>query len=251
MRIPAPKKTVACMLEKSNAVILNITRHTDKTLIVNAYTERYGRTAYAFPLGTGRKSRMQRALFAPFAILSIECDYRPKEQFQRIRGVELLYPQQLQFDPVKSAVALFLSDFLLHVMREPEPYPSFFRFLTDSIMLYNAMQEGKANFHLCFLFALSSFLGFYPDVNTYSKGAYFDLINGVFTVTPPLHKHFLSPRESEDFMLLSRMNFRNLHRFAFSRDERRLILDKIIEYYRIHQGFSPLKSPDILKMLFD
>lgn len=239
------------MLEKSNAVILNITKHTDKTLIVNAYTEKYGRTAYAFTLGAGRKSRLQRALFAPFAILSIECDYRPKEQLQRIKGVELLYPQQLQFDPVKSAVALFLSDFLLHVIREPEPYPSFFRFLSDSIILYNAMQEGKANFHLCFLFALSSFLGFYPDVNTYSKGACFDLINGVFTPMPPQHKHYLPPAEAESFIHISRMNFRNLHLFAFSREERRLILDKIIEYYRIHQGFSPLKSPDILKLLFD
>lgn len=239
------------MLEKSNAVILNITKHTDKTIIVNAYTEKYGRTAYVFILGAGRKSRLQRALFAPFALLSIECDYRPKEQFQKIKSVELLYPQQLQFDPVKGAVALFLSDFLLHVIREPEPYPSFFRFLSDSIILYNAMQEGKANFHLCFLFALSSFLGFYPDTNTYTKGAYFDLINGVFTTTPPMHKHYLSQKESANFMLISRMNFRNLHHFTFSREERRLVLDKIIEYYRIHQGFSPLKSPDILKLLFD
>lgn len=239
------------MLEKSNAVILNITKHTDNTLIVNAYTEKYGRTAYVFTVGTGRKSRMQRALFAPFALLSIECDYRAREQFHKIRGVELLYPLQLQFDPVKSAVALFLSDFLLHVIREPEPYPSFFNFLSDSIILYNAMQEGKANFHLCFLFSLSSFLGFYPDVNTYVKGAFFDLVNGVFTTVPPLHKHYLSREESENFMLLSRMNFRNLHHFALSREDRRRILDKIIEYYRIHQGFSPLKSPDILKMLFD
>lgn len=239
------------MLEKSNAVILNITKHTDKTLIINAYTENYGRTAYAFTLGNGRKTRLQRALFAPFALLTIECDYRPKEQIQHIKNAEMLYPQQLQFDAVKSAVALFLSDFLLHVMREPEPYPSFFRFLSDSIILYNVMQEGKANFHLCFLIALSSFLGFYPDTNTYSKGAYFDLLNGVFTTQPPMHKHYLSPIESENFMRITRMNFRNLHVFEFSREERRHILDKIIEYYRIHEGFSPLKSPDILKLLFD
>lgn len=239
------------MLEKSNAVILHTVQHTDKTLIVNAYTERYGRVAYAISQGQGKRCRMQRAMLAPFSLLSIECDYRPNEQVQRIRGIESLFVQQLQFDPVKSAVTLFLSDFLMHVIREPEPYPSFFKFLSDSISLYNVMQEGKANFHLCFLFNLSSFLGFYPDTESYREGAYFDLVNGIYTVSAPDHQHVLLPDDARRFMILSRMNFSNLHLFSFSRDERRAVLDRIIEYYRIHHGFAPLKSTDILKILFD
>ncbi|MEG2164250.1 MAG: DNA repair protein RecO C-terminal domain-containing protein, partial [Bacteroidales bacterium] len=231
--------------------ILCVTQHTDKTLIVNAYTEKYGRIAYALLLGRGKSGRVQRALLTPFSVLSIECDYRQKEQIHRIRGIECLAVQQLQFDPVKGAVTLFLSDFLMHVIREPEPYPSFFKFLTDSIALYNVMQVGKANFHLCFLFHLSYFLGFYPDIRSYRDGAYFDLVNGVYSMSAPEHLHVLMPEDAKRFVVLSRMNFCNLHLFSFSRDERRLILDRIIEYYGIHQGFAPLKSTEILRILFD
>lgn len=239
------------MIEKSNAVILHVTKHNDTTLIVNAYTEKYGRLAYLFVVGNSKTSRMKRMLLSPLSIVSIECDYRSKESFQKIRGIESLVLQQLQFDAIKSSVALFLSEFLMRVIREPEPYPIFFKFLTDTISLYNVMEEGKANFHLCFLFNLSSFLGFFPDTGSYVKGAYFDMLNGVFVTSRPMHNHILMPSDAEKFMLLSRMNFNNLHLFKFSRDERREALERMVEYYRIHQGFSALKSIDILKQIFD
>ena len=113
------------------------------------------------------------------------------------------------------------------------------------------MEEGKANFHLCFLFNLSSFMGFYPDTGSYIKGAYFDMLNGEFVTSRPTHNHILMPSDAEKFMLLSRMNFSNLHLFKFSRDERRETLERMVEYYRIHQGFAELKSTEILKLLFD
>ena len=239
------------MIEKSNAVILHVTKHNDTTLIVNAYTEKYGRVAYLFVIGNSKASRMKRMLLSPLSIVTIECDYRAKEGLQKIRNVEALVLQQLQFDAVKGSVALFLSEFLMRVIREPEPYPKFFKFLTDTISLYNVMEEGKANFHLCFLFNLSSFMGFFPDTGSYIKGAYFDMLNGEFVTSRPTHNHILMPGDAEKFMLLSRMNFSNLHLFKFSRDERREALERMVEYYRIHQGFAELKSTEILKLLFD
>lgn len=239
------------MIEKSNAIILHVTKHNDTTLIVNAYTEKYGRVGYLFVVGASKASRQKRMLLSPLSIVTIESDYRAKESLQKIRNVEPLVLQQLQFDAVKGSVALFLSEFLMKVIREFEPSPKFFKFLTDTISLYNVMEEGKANFHLCFLFNLSSFLGFYPDTGSYHEGRFFDMLNGEFVASRPAHNHILMPYDAEKFMLLSRMNFSNLHLFKFSRDERREALERVIEYYRIHQGFSELKSTEILKTLFD
>ena len=86
------------MIEKSNAIILHVTKHNDTTLIVNAYTEKYGRIAYLFVIGTSKISRQKRMLLSPLSIVTIECDYRAKESLQKIRNIEPLVLQQLQYD---------------------------------------------------------------------------------------------------------------------------------------------------------
>lgn len=43
------------------------------------------------------------------------------------------------------------------------------------------IEEGKANFHLCFLLQLTGFLGFSPNTDEYVPGSRFDMLNGVFT----------------------------------------------------------------------
>ena len=52
------------------------------------------------------------------------------------------------------------------------------------------MEDGKANFHICFLIELTGYMGFYPNISGYKKGDFFDLINGVFSAVRPNHSYF-------------------------------------------------------------
>lgn len=241
------------MLEKTLGIVLHSVAYSDKTAIVHLYTEKYGRITYALPQSQGRKSKLQRPLFTPFAVLDIESDYKPGRDIQKIKEVrpaEIL--QQLHYDPVKNAITLFLSEFLSRTIREPEANSAFFEFLLQSIRLLDIIEDGKANFHLCFLIRVSGFLGFYPNMESYHPGNYFDLLNGVSSVTQPDHAYFLSPDEAANFATLMRMNYHNLHLFRFSREERMLILEHIINYFKLHHaGFTQLKSLEVLKALFD
>ena len=241
------------MLEKTLGIVLHSVAYSDKNAIVHLYTEKYGRISYALPQSQGLKSKLQRPLFMPFSILDIESEYKPGRDIQKIKEVrpaEIL--QQLHYDPVKNAITLFLSEFLSRVIREPEANPTFFEFLLQSIRLLDIIEEGKANFHLCFLIRLSGFLGFYPNMENYYPGNYFDLLNGTPSPTSPNHSYFLSPDETSSFATLMRMNYHNLHIFRFSREERIQILEHIINYFKLHHaGFTQLKSLDILKALFD
>lgn len=241
------------MLEKTLGIVLHSVAYSDKTSIVHLYTEKYGRIAYALPQSQGRKSRLQRPLFMPFAIVDIESDYKPGRDIQKIKEVrpaEIL--QHIHYDPVKNAITLFLSEFLSRAIREPESNPVFFEFLLQSIRLLDIIEDGKANFHLCFLIRLSGFLGFYPNMENYHSGNYFDLLNGISSSGRPEHAYSLSPDEASDFATLMRMNYHNLHLFRFSREERMQILEHIIDYFKLHHaGFTQLKSLEVLKALFD
>lgn len=152
----------------------------------------------------------------------------------------------------KNAEALFLSEVLCQTIKEPEPNLPLFAFIARSIQVLNIMEEGKANFHLCFLLQLCSFLGFSPNMETYRTGYFFDMLNGIFSPSRPIHTYTLDAREAEVFARLTRMDFNNLRHFKFNRGERNAILDRILTYYRLHQpDISELRSPEILRAIFD
>ena len=120
-----------------------------------------------------------------------------------------------------------------------------------SVQWLDACNEGFANFHLVFLIRLSRFLGFYPNLENYTEGCYFDLMNACFVHEQPLHGMFLRPQEASHIRLLTRMNYETMHLFSMSRAERSRCLEIICEYYRLHlPDFPELKSLAVLQELF-
>lgn len=239
--------------QKTSGIVLYKLPYNDKMSIVHIYTEEFGRMSYMLSQPVGKKSRFPRTLFSPFSILEMEVEHRPGREIQRIKEARpQIVLQNLHYDPVKSAITLFLSEIMARLIRMPEPNRPFYHFLTNAIQQLDLLEEGKANFHLWFLLKLSGYLGFYPNGEDYTEGAWFDLMNGVFVREQPAHAYFLKPAEARYFHLMLKMSSRNLHRFTFSREERVTILEYYILYFRLHQvGFSELKSLDILKTVFD
>ena len=175
---------------------------------------------------------MFRSLFMPFSILELDIDYRNSRELQKIIEARTVLPlQNIYSDPVKNAEALFLSEVLCQTIKEPEPNLPLFAFIARSIQVLNIMEEGKANFHLCFLLQLCSFLGFSHNMETYRTGYSFDMLNGIFSPSRPIHTYTLDAREAEVFARLTRMDFNNLRHFKFNRGERNAILDRILTYY--------------------
>ena len=94
-------------------------------------------------------------------------------------------------------------------------------------------------------------MGIQPNVESYRDGYWFDMTDGVFVPAAVRGHMHLQPREAQVIHLLSRMTFRNMAVFRFSREERNRMLDVIIGYYRLHNAaIGTLRSPDILKQLF-
>lgn len=241
------------MQEKTSAIVLYTLPYNDKMSIAHLYTEKFGRVGYLLPSSDARRNKRARTLFFPFSILELDVEHKPLRELQRIREFR---PQamlnRLPFDPVKRTIALFLSEIISKTVTEPEPNRSLYEFLVHSIQILDLLDKGTANFHLCFLIQLSSYLGFYPNMENYTATGWFDLLNGIFVSSQPAHPYVLAPKESRYFAQLMRMNYANLHLFSLNRNDRIHILDRFVLYFRLHlDGFKELKSLDVLKALFD
>ena len=241
------------MYERVKGVVLHTIKYNDKNAVVKVYTDTHGIIPFLLPQGSGKVARMRRALFQPLSIVEIETDIVPHRDIYRILQVHCLQPlANLHTDPVKNAVALFVTELLSHVIVEQEENAPLFSYVSSSVALLDRIERGVANFHLCFLYNLGLFIGIEPDVATYEEGRIFDMMNGVFIDGLPLHGHFLSREESAALYRLSRINYENMHLYRFNRQQRMRLLELMLDYYRLHSSaIGELRSPAILSALFE
>lgn len=239
------------MLHKTRGLVLNTINYNDKYILAQVFTESFGRVTYMVSKAKGKGTKVPRSLFSPLAILDMEVEHQALRDIQRIREARTdshLYG--IASDLTKTSMAFFLSEFLTRVLRDTSD-KLIFEFLDQSVQILDMTDKSIANYHLVFMLKLSHFLGFYPNLEEYKDNGLFDMINGEFVTYQPLHRHFLNRQESKVLSLLARISYENMHHFVFTRQDRIIIINRIIEYYRLHlYDFPALKSLDVLHELF-
>lgn len=243
------------MLSKTRGIVLHSLPYNDKYSIVHIYTEAFGRVAYLVSRSRSKKSTVSRSLFMPLSVLELEVEHLNKRDLHKIKESKVCYPlTELFCNPVKNVLALFLAEVLFRVLRNTESDPRLFDYLSRSINLLEEMdeKEGLANFHLVFLFGLLHYLGIFPNLETHTINSYFDMLNGTFVDRVPIHRHYLNREESEVFARLFRISYDNMSVYSFSRHDRVRIIQRILDYYRLHlPEFPEIKSLAIMQSLFD
>ena len=240
------------MYEKLRGIVLNTIRYSDKHNIVHIYTDGRGLMSFAVPQGRTNAARMRNAMLMPLSLIDLEAGVRNGRDLSILREVRRNYPlATLYSDPMKNAIALFISELLAHVIQEPEGNAYLFSYIEQSVKLLEELPGQIANFHICFLYHLGAHLGIQPNIESYRSGYWFDMTDGVFVPAAVRGHALLQPQEAQVIHLLSRMTFSNMSVFRFNREERNRMLDVLINYYRLHNAaIGTLRSPDILKQLF-
>lgn len=240
------------MLHKTRGLVINTINYNDKYMLVQIFTESFGRITYMVSKAKSRNSKVPKSLFSPLAVLDLEVEHQASRDIQRIREARAeAYLYGVMGDMGKTSMAFFLSEFLSRVLKDTSDSRLLYSFLEQSVQVLDMTDKSIANYHLVFMLKLSHFLGFYPNLEEYREHDLFDMINGEFVTYQPMHKHFLNRYDSKALSLLARISYENMHRFIFSRQDRITIINRILEYYRLHlYDFPALKSLDVLHELF-
>ena len=240
------------MYETTSGVVLNVIKYNDRHNIAHIYTDRHGMMPYLVAQGNTAAARVRNSMFLPLSLLQFESRIVPGRELCTLHDVRrTCLLASIYADPVKNAVAMFMSELLSHAIPERERDEGLYRYIETAVRLLDSLDRGVANFHICFLFHLGAFLGIEPDVESYREGYWFDMEGGTFVPFPRMAGTCLKPDLARVIVLLSRMTFSNLHLFRFSREQRNAVLDAVIAYYRMHNStVGTLKSPEILKQLF-
>ena len=256
------------MLTKSRIIVLHTIKHSDSGMVVQCYSDVKGRSACYFFAG-GKHSKS--AMMFPLSMLDVVLFSRHQEG-NTMPVIKEAAPvcqlQNLKTDIRKGAISIFMCELLLKTLKESSPDPSLFVFLSNSIMLLEAVDEGVENFHLHFAVNLCKVLGYMPEDN-YSGPSFppnptvgqaggsnpdsrthFNFTTGKFT-----HDYSeafcFQPEESLLLHQIMSTPLAALREITCSGQMRNRFLGKIIDYLSFHTSLRiELKSLAVLRELF-
>lgn len=239
------------MESKTHCIVLRTVKIGDNKVIVDFLTRDEGRVSAIWKTSASRTSKVRRQYFQPMTILDVNLERSPRQQMARIKEAHIAVPYtSISFDGSKMAIAFFIAEFLNYSTRDLHTDAPLYDFIEQSMTWLDASEKGVANFHLMFMMRMSLFLGFLPDMESYQEGALFDMRDGSFCVSAPLHQDVLNAQDAKKMQTLMRMSPSNLHLFPLSRNERNHIIDLVLTYYRLHiPQFGEMKTLDVLREL--
>ena len=237
------------MIEKTRGIFLHAVKYSETSLIASIYTEDYGRQSFIINGVHGKNSTVRAAVFQPLYLLDLEIYYKSGREIHRIKNARISFPySNIPFDIRKSTQVLFLAEVLYKCLREEEPNIELFDFLYHSLTLLDLTEAGISNFHIWFLFKLTRFLGFSPNREDAEICNFFDLQTARFVSHEPLHSQFTDKHLTILFTRLFNIDSSSIENLDYTQHERRLILEKLLEFYHIHLGnLGEFKSLEVLK----
>ncbi|MDE6301656.1 MAG: recombination protein O N-terminal domain-containing protein [Muribaculaceae bacterium] len=242
------------MYENLECISLRTVPYDDSRSIATVWTRQRGRMSLMVPSGSGREARRRRALMMPLGLFEGCVDIRPGREIFSMRDVRpISVHTDIACDPAKGLVAMFLGEVLDRVLRTSvhDPLLSDYIFGATDILEAIGSGRGTANFAPVFLCKLMRFLGIEPDWGSYRRGTVFDMEEGTFRTAAPTVNRWLPADEAAVAHLIGRMGWNTIERMPMTRETRRCILSRLLEYYSMH-GFnlSHLKSLEVATEVF-
>lgn len=239
------------MLLKTRAVVLDITPYAEASIIVKAYTEAFGLQSFLVNGVRKQKARFASNLFQPLTIVEVIAYFKKQGGLHRVSDVVASPPLvHIPYDTVKTTVALFLAEILYRSIKEEEANPELFGFVDHAVQMLDLHPDTTSRFHLVFCLQLSRYLGFYPGGSCSALTPFFDLKEGVFRESRPMHPYFIDPSQSKLFSELLSLTLEDIHDLRMTAADRKQLLQSIITYFELHhtQGFS-IRSHEVLAEL--
>lgn len=236
------------MILTSSGIVLSTVRYTDSSVIARVYTEAKGLRSFMVRTGKGKNALQKTALLQPLSLIEVSFSDDERKKLPNLRSIERdTALTTIPFNPVKTCIALFVSEIISRAIEEEEPNSEMFKFLKSCVLQLDDELDSAANFHLKFLVEFTRFLGFYPN-SEFSSGTRFDLTEGEFIVNDPVHPYHLTPELSVKFHQLLTTGMSTYASVRISNIERRELLQKLIDYYRLHlDGMKEIKSHKVLE----
>jgi len=226
----------------NKSIVLHFYKFSKSSLISKFLTEKNGLQSVVIRNANSKKSNKNISLLHPLNIVNLVVTNEKKNKLQFVKEINYLNPLNLLLTNMSSKfISMFVSEVLIKVLIEGNKDSELFNFIEQQSIIINNRILDK-NYPLIFLTQLSSYLGFYPNMEN-SHFPYFDMENACFTKSKASIS--ICGKEKEMFLKLL-----NNDKVLIPYDLRKSLMKCIANYYKLQNfNLEPLKSYEIIESL--
>lgn len=198
--------------------------------------------------GKGKLALLKMSLLQPLNILELSFEKDDRKGLRTPRSIERSKTlNAIPFDTIKTCIALFMAEVIVRAIGEEEVNVKLYTFLKKAVIMLDDETRSVSNFHLKFMLEFSAFLGFYP-LGRKEGQLHFDLVEGVFTPSEPLHRHMITGSTTDLFQQLIEVPFSEHFKPRISNTVRRELLQHLVDYFKLHlEGMKEITSHKVLE----
>ncbi len=240
------------MLEKTEGIVLHTIKHSDSGIISIVFTKKYGRLSFMVKGLSNKKGNNRRAYFQPLQPLSIEFYYREKKDIHIIRESSPLFTYtSLHNDIKRNSIIMFLGEVLYKALRPSGPDEQLYNYILEMIRYLDKEKSLTPNFHIGFIIGLTRYLGISPSNNYAKDSGFFDMQDGTYTSSPPLHGYYMSSQFSSLLNLFLSSSLDECDKISLSGQVRSEFLNNMLLFYSLHiPEFKNISSLRIYSEIF-
>ena len=241
------------MITPLKLIVLNTRPYRETSLLVNAYTDIWGRADFIVRGIRTARNKASAAMFHPLSILDTRTYYHEKKDLNQLKEYQKIYLLDgLCSDVRKSSVGLFIGELLYKTVRESEENRALFGFVADTILELDRAGVELADLHLYFAARLCRYLGYAPDLSAPAqKNIFFDIKGACFRDTPDTSYGAFDLDASRLFRQILTCPPGEATPLQCSGTKRHHFLNCLMNYYGYHMGKTPdIRSVDILHQVF-
>lgn len=226
---------------------MKLTDYGDSSVVAHIFTEQLGMQAYMIHGAKKPRARLKINMLQSLQLLDMVVQHKPNGNLHRIAEFRLSPAfLSIPYDISKTSVVLFINEMLYKVLKNHGPDERLFQFVHNTIIWLDSVERMPTDFHLYFLIRLTKFLGFQPGARK-PGDLFFDLKDGVYLRFDPLHPLVLGEPFVSHLDQLANISLDELASVRVSREQRRHLLEKMVEFYRLHVSIGEIKSHAILE----
>ncbi len=199
------------------------------------------------------KPRFSISLFQPLTPVELVMYIKQTTSLRRLK--EIQYSEifkDIPSNPVKSSVALFISEILYRSLHDSDCQKDLFDFTMRSLSCFDLLTDSYSSFHHFFLVRLMRYLGFYPNADSYSPGFVFNLISGSYHAAGLSGPYYSNSETASLLYRFQQSEIDNFTSIQMTALQKSTLLQTLIDYYSYHLP-NPIhiRSYEVLQEVFE
>jgi DNA repair protein RecO (recombination protein O) len=234
-------------MQTIRGVIIHHIRYTDQSFIVRVFCEHHGMKA--FLVRAGKKTG--KNLLQPLTLIEFEASIRENVQLQTLKNLRISHPlHHIHFDPVKSAMVMFLDELLYKTIPDDYVNNGLFSFLHHGTILLDDAIDPR-NFHIWFMLEISRYYGFYPTYSSDAPMHCLDIATGTFLSNDLPGSHTISGETAETLFRMMDLEWPQVQTMHLHSSLRKSLLQALVGYILFHLEMNKeIKSIQVLHEVF-